>query len=175
MPFTCAICSLDIVVGEELLSDEKMNVAHKRCVLQLEKDPSHPSVSIPTVFLVPPPPPPPAPPSPPSPLKPVTFKSVVEAGLTGHPICPRCGGRLGPVLKGSYNHYPDNRFCDRCVRFIPEPPGSSSPPCDSSTWKPSPPIMKPSTPIYDTIEIKNTSSRRNGKHVTPKKKRKGRR
>lgn len=63
MPFTCAICSLDIQVGEPMLSDDRMNLAHKACVDRLVQDPAHPSISIPSVYLVPPPPPAP-PPSP---------------------------------------------------------------------------------------------------------------
>lgn len=32
--------------------------------------------------------------------------------------CPTCGSPLGPVLEGSYSHYPASRFCDKCVRFV---------------------------------------------------------
>jgi len=32
MPFTCAVCGFDIQVGESMLSDDKMNLAHESCV-----------------------------------------------------------------------------------------------------------------------------------------------
>jgi hypothetical protein len=32
MPFKCSICEMDIVVGEPLLADAAMTLAHKRCV-----------------------------------------------------------------------------------------------------------------------------------------------
>lgn len=32
--------------------------------------------------------------------------------------CPLCGNPLSPVLKGAYSHFPDSRFCEKCVRFI---------------------------------------------------------
>ncbi len=32
MPFKCALCELDIQVGEPMLADEKMNLAHEVCV-----------------------------------------------------------------------------------------------------------------------------------------------
>jgi hypothetical protein len=32
MPFKCSLCELDIRVGEPMLSDEKMNLAHEACV-----------------------------------------------------------------------------------------------------------------------------------------------
>jgi hypothetical protein len=35
--------------------------------------------------------------------------------------CPTCGTLLGPVLEGSYSHYPPSRFCDKCVRFVEVP------------------------------------------------------
>lgn len=150
MPFTCSICALDIVVGQAMLSDEKMNVAHTTCIERMLKDPAHPSINIPSVTISPLPPGPPSPlPAAPPPPK------QAPVALDTRPTCPRCGGPLGPRLKGSYNHYPDTRFCDRCVRFIPEPPGSSSPPCDSSTWKPSPEIMRPGDRIV-IVEPTNT-------------------
>lgn len=34
--------------------------------------------------------------------------------------CPKCGGELSPTLKGAYAHYPDSRFCEKCVRFFEE-------------------------------------------------------
>jgi len=57
MSFTCAICSLDIAVGEPLLSDEKMNLAHKSCIDRMLKEPAHPSVTISSTHLEPLPPP----------------------------------------------------------------------------------------------------------------------
>jgi hypothetical protein len=35
--------------------------------------------------------------------------------------CPTCGTSLGPILEGSYSHYPPARFCDKCVKFIEVP------------------------------------------------------
>lgn len=32
--------------------------------------------------------------------------------------CPRCGRPLSPVLKGAYSHFPDARFCEKCVQFV---------------------------------------------------------
>lgn len=32
--------------------------------------------------------------------------------------CPLCDTPLGPVLKGAYAHFPDARFCTKCVRFV---------------------------------------------------------
>lgn len=46
MPFSCAICAIEIQVGEPMLSDEKMNLAHESCVKKATK------VQIPTVIVV---------------------------------------------------------------------------------------------------------------------------
>lgn len=91
MPFTCSICSLDIGVGEELLSDEKMNLAHKRCVERLAKDPSHPSINIPGVYLVPPPPP----------------------RVIYHDPCARCGDPTGVPQRSCSRCHLD--LCPKCI------------------------------------------------------------
>jgi hypothetical protein len=39
MPFKCALCELEIQVGEPMLSDEKMNLAHESCVKRKQANP----------------------------------------------------------------------------------------------------------------------------------------
>lgn len=55
MPFTCAICVMDIGAGEPMLSDEKMNVAHEVCVRRVAAGGVAPTASVPSVTLLLPP------------------------------------------------------------------------------------------------------------------------
>lgn len=32
--------------------------------------------------------------------------------------CPTCKSELGPVLVGSYSHFPKSRFCSKCNKFL---------------------------------------------------------
>jgi len=52
MAFTCVLCGMDIQVGERMLADDKMALAHERCV---EKEAQLPKeVHVPTIFVPPP-------------------------------------------------------------------------------------------------------------------------
>jgi hypothetical protein len=92
MPFTCAICSVEILVGEAMLPDERMNVAHQTCVDRLIKNPAHPSISVPTVLLTPPPPAPPPPSG--DVCIPPASNLCVECEKPCGPFCPYCGKRV---------------------------------------------------------------------------------
>jgi len=94
MPFKCSICELDIQVGEELLADEKMDLAHKTCVNRMLRDPGS-AVVIPSVTVPPPPPRPPSPPTAPEPCVPSRAPSVcVECDRPCIAICPYCQKRV---------------------------------------------------------------------------------
>jgi len=88
MPFTCAICSMEIQVGESMLSDDKMNLAHERCVrreTQLPRVAHLPSV---TVSPPPPAPPPPLPAAPDSCVPTSSLRFCSECGKPCISMCP---------------------------------------------------------------------------------------
>jgi hypothetical protein len=171
MPFTCAICSLDIQVGELMLSDEGMNLAHKVCIDRLIKDPTHPSISIPSIYLSPPPP---APPSPPIDVNVKVSGSgfgnstaSIEPCLMPHKasVCSECGDRcIG--------------MCPACLKYVCQSYGWNGKSCsllheakcagarESRSLGEKPPILR-------VVEIIEKS--RNGKHKAMKPKKRVRR
>jgi hypothetical protein len=164
MPFTCAICSLDIQIGEPMLSDEKMNLAHKACVDRLIKEPAHPSINIPQAQLDPSPPvlPIPCPPAP---------DTCVPSRAPD--VCVEC-------------QKPAISMCPSCLKYVHQSFGYAGPACSLNhearcagareSRKPLTqiPVLKMSGPIFDTVEIKNKNS--NGHHKKNRaKKARGRR
>jgi hypothetical protein len=56
MPFTCVVCTLEILVGDQMLHDGKGAVAHDSCIVretQIPKVAHLPSVHIPSVTVLP--------------------------------------------------------------------------------------------------------------------------
>lgn len=174
MPFTCAICSLEIQIGEPMLSDEKMNLAHERCI---PKEIHLPSVTIggSSVKL-----PPPLPPEPPTPretkvLAGHTINVPTEADMcvpSRRPsLCVECGK-------------PAIGMCPACHGYVHQDYGYNGLNCSGRhegkcegarkfrNLDPKPiPLITADTSDY-IIDVKVG---RNRKNVSPKKARKGRR
>jgi hypothetical protein len=98
MPFKCSLCELDIQVGEPILADERMNLAHQSCVERKQRTPGSTvvvaSASAPIPILQPPSPPP----------APQVVEVKIEAvsgfgfgnptaslGQSAPPLCAECG------------------------------------------------------------------------------------
>lgn len=87
MPFRCSICELDIQVGESMLADATMNLAHESCVRRKQDNPGSSVVVISS----------PAPPSTltltsPDACVPSRAPAVcVECGKHAISMCPACG------------------------------------------------------------------------------------
>ncbi len=85
MPFTCAICSMDIQITEPMLSDDKMNLAHKSCVDRMIAKSKH---GVRDIFIGPVASPSPPPPAPPPPLPAAPDSCVPTSSLR---FCSECG------------------------------------------------------------------------------------
>jgi hypothetical protein len=151
MPFTCAICSLDIQVGEPILSDEKMNLAHKTCVERLIKEPAHPSINVPQAQL-----------APSSPILPIPCPPAPDACVPSRApaVCVEC-------------QKPAISMCPYCLKYVHQSFGYGGPACSLSheshclgaleSRKPSTrPLVKMTGLIFDTIGIPEKNS--NGRH-----------
>lgn len=155
MSFTCTICSLDIQVGEPMLSDERMNLAHKACVDRMVKDSVHPSIRIPSVHLSPPPPraPPPLAAAPDSCVPTSSVRFCSECGKPCISMCP------APCLQYVHQDFGYNgpncsgRHEDRCEVAR-----------KSRELGKKPPALKPDPlPVYDCV-IEPITVRKNGKY-----------
>jgi len=93
MPFVCAFCQGEIVVGDKMVSDDRMDVAHERCAARLaEQSAAH----LPSVTLVAPPP------------------SALPLPRVVYPDpCARCGEPTGMPQRSCSRCYLD--LCPKCI------------------------------------------------------------
>lgn len=156
MPFVCSLCGIEIAVGEPMVPNIRMEVAHDRCIqkeistrlpevpsdvviLKIETKVDGPGFGNPTASL--------------EPCLPPTLTSVCsECEDNCIAICPYCGKRVCPTY--GWN----GKTCSvahegRCAgaRESREPLKKVRPPA----------AMKPNGPIFDTEPIGNG---RNGRH-----------
>jgi hypothetical protein len=160
MSFKCALCELDIQVGEPMLSDERMNLAHESCVRRKQNDPGSSVVVVSS-------------PSPPSTLTLTSPDACVPSARP--PVCVECDG---PAIS----------MCPVCLRRVHQNYGyDGKKPCSLIHEAKCPGAREARDPKLKlnwivnvgtaVIAIEPGTIHGNGKHVAPKKakKKRGRR
>jgi hypothetical protein len=156
MPFTCVFCSTDITVGDLMVSDDKMNIAHQSCIVKLSKDSA---INVPPVCVKPLPPHrepegflPPSPP-----------RVCSECSEPCIAMCPVCRALVCQAF--GWN----GRTCS--LRHEARCAGARESRTSLKSNGPVPILAPDRTPIYDSIPIRSTAKTRKCVPKKPKKKR----